>query len=150
MSLKRSLTRGSCCLRPKQECPGHPPGTSQVLFLVALGNLLLDIGRDALVGLVQRRLAGDRLTEPADHRIEDHAVVRTLQLVGDRGELRHAFAEDLEGRLALGRGVLVLEPLLGEAKMARYEQRPFVELLGNLIAGKILDDARLPWDAAST
>ena len=84
----------------------------QILLLVALGDLLLDISRDALVGFVKRGLAGDGLAEPADHRVEDHAVVDVaLQLVGDRGELRHAFAEDLERGLALRRGVLVLEAL---------------------------------------
>ena len=93
--------------------------TFQILLLVALGDLLLDIRRDALVGFVKRGLAGNGLAEPADHRVEDHAVVDiALQLVGNRGKLRHAFAEDLERGLGLRRSSLVLEPLLREAEMA--------------------------------
>ena len=126
--------------------------TFQVLLLVALGDLLLDIRRDALVGFVQRGLAGDGLAEPADHRVEDHAVVDVaLQLVGNRRELRHAFAEDLQRGLALRRGALVLEPFLGEAEMARHEERPLVEFLRPPSRWRdTRRDARPPSDAGSS
>ena len=85
-SLERFLTRGSWCPRPKLERPGpESPGRVSHLLLGALGDLLLDIGSDALVRFVERGFAGDGLAEPADHRVEDHAVMHVaLQLVGDR------------------------------------------------------------------
>ena len=63
------------------------PGTGFPLLLGALGDLLLDIGSDALVRFVERGFAGDGLAEPADNRVEDHTVMHVaLQLVGDRRE----------------------------------------------------------------
>src|SRR5580704_13678700 len=53
-------------------------------LLVAFGDLLRDVGGDALVSLIQRRLAGDRLAEPADHGVEDDpAVDIALCAIGD-------------------------------------------------------------------
>src|SRR5215212_8144066 len=137
-------TRRSCSAPPRP-CPGPllSPRAFSCSFPIALGDLLLDIGRDALVGLVKRGLAGDGLAEPADHRVEDDAIVDiALQPVGDRREARDPLTEHLERGLGLRRGLLVLEPLLCEPDVARDEERALVELRRDLLARKILDQPR--------
>ena len=102
-------------------CRSERPAASRVaLLLVALGDLLLDVGRDALVGLVERRLAGDRLAEPADHRVEDDAVVDVaLQLVGDRRESATPSPKTFSAALACGLRRWIVDALAWQGRDGR-------------------------------
>src|SRR5882724_11195226 len=69
-------------------------------LLLALGNLLADVGLDPLVGLVRLRFARNHLTDAADHGAEHDAVEDiTLQLVGQWRNRADFLAEGRQRRL---------------------------------------------------
>src|SRR5450631_3784761 len=110
-----------------------------VRLLLALGKLLRNVGVDALIGLVKRDFAGYCLTEPADRRVEDQAVVGiSLQPVGQRCQAADALAEHRKRLLGERARRGIIDTGGGKAEMARYEQRATIKFAQHILAGQIV------------